>query len=106
MSTSLLFFNLTCIVCQLSLTSKYLLLSGFIASYNLPKYDLMIFGDNIKKRGRKEGKKGSENEIVSVKSPKAFSSERLLAIFYFICQEAVPPQSRIITQVLIDGNYC
>lgn len=83
------------LVDSLSHTECFLLLSSYIASHKPQKYDLRVFGTIKRRRGpRRTLRSGKISKAVARdhrSPPKAFTFERLLAIFYFITPSPVPP---------------
>ncbi|KAK9910388.1 hypothetical protein M0R45_034353 [Rubus argutus] len=79
---------------HMSTSTKYLLISAFLASRNPATLDASLFdstgGSNNRKRKRKvseksmEQKETAEQELL-MKGPGTFPIERLLAIFQFLC---------------------
>lgn len=79
---------------ELSIGEAYMLFSAFIASFNPPSYDVKLFGAASRKRRhrrRKETEQSVEESNLSDPLPRPVSLTRLLAIFYFIVPDPVPP---------------
>jgi origin recognition complex subunit 5 len=82
--------------------TKFLVLASFLASYNPAKLDARFFtrgGEGTKKVGKKSGIQKGSRMRQQLKGPKAFSIERMLAIFYSIVDEDVKPSFDILSQV-------
>ncbi|KAJ1677608.1 hypothetical protein EV182_005815 [Spiromyces aspiralis] len=89
--------------------TKFLLISGFLASYNPTKMDVQYFartkgdgGFGIKRRGRKpKAKEAMANGMdrQQLLGPKAFPIERMLAIFYSILDNPVDCTVNVYSQV-------
>lgn len=85
---------------DLPMYTKYLLIAAYLASFNSPKYDKRLYlkgSDKAKKRAAI--KHSAEKSVKQCLGPKAFSLNRLLAIFYAICDEPVNLTVNIYSQV-------
>ncbi|KRZ69629.1 Origin recognition complex subunit 5 [Trichinella papuae] len=73
---------------QLPLYEKYLLISGYIASYNPERTDRRYFVKLAEKSRvrRKEGQR--ENSAAHLLGPKIFTEERMLSIFFYLLRES------------------
>ncbi|XP_050414191.1 origin recognition complex subunit 5 isoform X2 [Patella vulgata] len=85
---------------ELPFYSKYLLIAGYLASYNPVKSDARFF----KKRSAKMTKrahlvKKKERASNHLLGPKPFPLDRLLAIFYSIVEGRVAPTANIFSQI-------
>jgi len=66
---------------SLALATQYILLAGFLASYILPKKDRRLFvSERMSRRRAVRKNPGKERDLLQ-EGPKAFTYERLLAIF-------------------------
>ncbi|KAJ2719434.1 hypothetical protein GGI07_005213 [Coemansia sp. Benny D115] len=86
--------------------TKFLLISGYLASYNPARLDVQYFSRSKDPRagGRKKKAENSENSLggkhrQQLMGPKAFTIERMLAIFYSIIAE--PVDSAVDVQIQI-----
>lgn len=85
---------------DLPMYTKYLLIAAYLASFNSPKYDKRLYlkgSDKAKKRAAI--KHTAEKSVKQCLGPKAFSLNRLLAIFYAICDEPVNLTVNIYSQI-------
>lgn len=94
---------------DLSIGETYTLFSAFIASFNPASYDVKLFGVESRKRKsrrRKEVELSVEDLNLSDLLPKPVSLTRLLAIFYFIVPDPVPPAIHVYRFIdsLLDRN--
>ncbi|KAH3660170.1 hypothetical protein OGAPHI_007375 [Ogataea philodendri] len=74
--------------------TKYILIAAYLASYNDPKYDLILFSKQREARANRKvrhskRKSGKQSQQLSARmlSPQAFTIERLLAILHAIYDE-------------------
>lgn len=88
---------------ELPYYAKYLLIAAFLASHNDVKLDRRLF---VKHHGKQRKTQHTINarQIVSEKmatqlGPKSFPIDRLLAIFYAICEERVPLTCNLLAQI-------
>lgn len=88
---------------ELPFYAKYLLIAAYLASYNPAKEDKRLF---MKYHGKKQKtkrdvkNKSKVSELLSTQlGPKAFSFDRLLAIFYAILDDKVAFNNNLLVQV-------
>ncbi|KAK9497022.1 hypothetical protein O3M35_012814 [Rhynocoris fuscipes] len=68
--------------------AKYLLIAAYLASYNSPKYDRLLFLKNHGKQKKRNIKsKAKDNLTNELLGPKLFPLDRLLSIFYRIMED-------------------
>jgi len=90
---------------ELPFFSKFLLAASYIASYNPQSTDRRFFCKNAGKlrKAVKQMKKLKEKRprttAAQLLGPKAFPIDRLMAIFYSIVDERVPPSANILSQL-------
>jgi len=89
---------------ELPFFSKFLLTAAYIASYNPASTDRRFFCKNPGKlrKSMKQMKKLKEKRrqtTTQLLGPKAFPMDRLMAIFYSIVDERVPPSANILSQL-------
>ncbi|RKP19371.1 hypothetical protein ROZALSC1DRAFT_29021 [Rozella allomycis CSF55] len=90
---------------DLSVCSKYLLISSYLASYNPAKLDGKYFAkiEVQKKKGgairKTKSKNKNDRSKLLLKGPKSFVLERMLGIFYNIIPESIPPCVDVFEQV-------
>ncbi|KAJ2373618.1 hypothetical protein IW150_003535 [Coemansia sp. RSA 2607] len=92
-------------IMELPYYTKFLLVAGFLASYNPSRLDMQYFarGRDPSAKGRKR-KRQAEDALGGQKrqqlvGPRAFAIERLLAIFYSIVAEAVDSSVDVQVQI-------
>lgn len=88
---------------QLPVYGRYLLVAAYLASYNSPKDDKRLFTKHHGKKRKtsndiKQKSKVSEQLNVQI-GPKAFTLNRLLAIFYTILEDKVGFNNHLLVQV-------
>lgn len=88
---------------ELPFYAKYLLIAAYLASYNPAKEDKRLF---MKYHGKKrktmkdvKAKSKTTEELNTQLGPKAFTFDRLLAIFYAILDEKVNLNNNLLVQV-------
>lgn len=88
---------------ELPFYAKYLLIAAYLASYNPTKEDKKLFMkyQSKKTKTRKEIKANSKvsEKLNTQLGPKAFSLDRLLAIFYAILEDKVGFNNNLLVQV-------
>jgi len=90
---------------ELPFFSKFLLAAAYIASYNPQSTDRRFFCKNAGKlrkqikQMKKLKDKRSRTTTAQLLGPKAFPIDRLMAIFYSIVDERVPPSANILSQL-------
>lgn len=88
---------------ELPYYTKFLLIAGFLASYNPSRLDVQYFAkgpEARKKRRRKNNDAGlGSRDRQQLLGPKAFAIERMLAIFYSIVAEPVDSAVDVQTQI-------
>ncbi|GJQ75692.1 hypothetical protein Trydic_g17766 [Trypoxylus dichotomus] len=88
---------------ELPFYGKYLLIAAYLASYNSPKDDKRLF---VKHHGRKtktlkdvKAKSKVSEQLSTQLGPKAFSFDRLIAIFYAILDDKVNFNNNLLAQL-------
>ncbi|XP_064395541.1 origin recognition complex subunit 5-like [Halichondria panicea] len=85
---------------ELPYYSKYLLFSSFLASYNPARADRKFFSKTKQPKTRKSHRPATkEKPNHQLLGPKPFPLDRLMAIFYSILEEDVPPAAHLYSQV-------
>lgn len=90
---------------ELPFFSKFLLAAAYIASYNPQSTDRRFFCKNAGrlrksiKQMKKLKEKRPRTTAAQLLGPKAFPIDRLMAIFYSIVDERVPPSANILSQL-------
>lgn len=85
---------------ELPLYSKFLLIAAYLASYNPMKTDMRFFVKSAGKHKKSlKSLKRNERQSAHLKGPKAFTLDRMMAIFYSIIEEKVPPTANIFSQI-------
>jgi len=90
---------------ELPFFSKFLLAAAYIASYNPQSTDRRFFCKNAGrlrksiKQMKKLKDKRPRTTAAQLLGPKAFPIDRLMAIFYSIVDERVPPTANILSQL-------
>lgn len=89
---------------ELPRLTKYLVIASYLASYNPPRLDARFFtrgGEGREKVGRKGGVLNGSKARQQLIGPKIFPLERMLAIFYSICDDDIKFTFDIHTQVFM-----
>lgn len=85
---------------ELPFHSKFLLIASYLASYNPAKSDKRFFmkhHGSVKKRA--PTKRSKEKLSSQLTGPKAFTLDRMMAIFYSIVEDDVRPSANISSQI-------
>lgn len=94
--------NNFCFRTELPFFSKFLIIAGYLASYNPAKYDRRLFvklKEGKKKKSRKVLKSQKMHSAPRLTGPKVFPIDRLMAIFYSIVEERVTPSFNLFVQL-------
>ena len=88
---------------ELPFFSKFLIIAGYLASYNPAKYDRRLFVKQKEAKRKIKKLKHLKNQKVldapRLAGPKTFPIDRLMAIFYSIVEERVTPSVNLFSQV-------
>ncbi|KAF6206468.1 hypothetical protein GE061_017701 [Apolygus lucorum] len=79
--------------------AKYFLIASYLASYNSPKHDRRLFMKNHGKQRKQAKKEKAKSKVSELLGPKAFSLDRLLAIFYAIMEEKASLTVNLMSQI-------
>ncbi|XP_076353496.1 origin recognition complex subunit 5 [Tachypleus tridentatus] len=84
---------------ELPFYSKFLLIASYLASYNPPRTDKKFFVKNQGKVKKKNVNLRKDQPKSHILGPKPFPLDRMMAIFYSIVDEQVPPTSMVFSQI-------
>eukprot|EP00890_Picochlorum_soloecismus_P000288 jgi/Picsp_1/125/NSC_00125-R1_origin recognition complex subunit 5 len=75
--------------------SKFLLLAGYIASRNAPTSDRAVFDTGYSNKRRRKDSQAMDRDVersmaAKLRGTHSFPLERLLHIFYFVCEQHMP----------------
>ncbi|KAK3103287.1 hypothetical protein FSP39_018199 [Pinctada imbricata] len=85
---------------ELPYYSKFLLIAAYLTSYNPAKSDKRFFVKHSGKAKKSKIERKHERTSNHMLGPKPFPMDRLLAIFYSICEGKVAPTANIFMQML------
>ncbi len=86
---------------ELPFYTKYLLLASYLCSYVPQKFDKKLFCKKSSKKKKSKRAPSYDTKLNWLVGPKAFSLNRLLAVFFAIVEEKSNISANLLSQVYI-----